>query len=186
MKYDIEKNLRTLRAMVDALTPYLYEEELFGHLGENMPKMTVGGLLLRLHQLEGLQSSLSTAQQTQLVETRQKFEAMRYEWRTHYEKKVLLELKSRAETALNYLQDADVVGDWSNQVEKRTMMADLLNEANSQNIPITAELKALVSEVDSQLRRHLKIGEFYWDERLVNGYPQDTYWWLYGSPHPSK
>ncbi|KAB2866279.1 MAG: hypothetical protein F9K46_02655 [Anaerolineae bacterium] len=184
MKYDIEKNLRTLRAMVEALTPYVYEEELFGHLGDNMPKMTVGGLLLRLHQLEGLQAALNKNQQTQLAETRQKFEQMRYEWRTHYEKKVLQELRSRAETSLRYLQDAtDAMGDWGNQIEKRTIIAELMNEASAQNIVIPAELKGLVSEADGFLRRYFKAGGFFWDERFANAYPQETYWWLYGKPN---
>lgn len=184
MKYDIEKNLRTLRAMVEALNPYLYEEELFGHLDNDMPKMTVGGLLLRLHQLEGLQTSLNQKQQTQLTETRSQFEQMRYEWRTHYEKKLLQELKSRAETSLHYLQEAtEAMGDWSNQIEKRTIMAELMNEAHSQNISVPAELKGLVSEVDSFLRRYFKAGEFYWDDRLARAYPQESYWWLYGKPN---
>lgn len=184
MKYDIEKNLRTLHAMVEAITPYIYEEELFGHLGDKMPKMTVGGLLLRLRQLEGIQSALSKQQQTQLTESRQRFEQMRYEWHNHYEKKLLQELKSRAETALNYLQDAvDAMGDWGNQIEKRTIMADLMIEASAQNISIPGDLKGLVSEVDSLLRRYFKAGEFFWDAQLAHAYPQETYWWLYGKPN---
>ncbi|MBI5930243.1 MAG: hypothetical protein HY862_13105 [Chloroflexi bacterium] len=184
MKYDIEKNLRTLSAMVEALKPYLYEEALFGYLGDNMPKMTIGGLLLRLHQLDGLQAALDKKLQSQLLETHQTFDQLRYEWRTHYEKKLLQELKSRAETSLRYLQDAaDAMGDWGNQIEKRTMIADLINEANSQNIQVPAELKGLISEVDTYLRRYFKAGEFYWDERLANTYPKESYWWLYGQPN---
>jgi len=182
MKYDIEKNLRILSAMVEGLNPYLYEDELFGHLGDNMPKLTIGGLLLRLHQIEGLLPALSEKERSQVAAVREKFETMQYEWRTHYEKKIQQELKSRSETMLRYLQaDANPTGDWGNQIEKRTMIAHLIQEARNSNL-LSNEVTHTVSEVDAKLRRHFKAGDFYWDEPLIGAYPKADFWWLYGGP----
>jgi hypothetical protein len=182
MKYDIEKNLRILSAMVESLTPYLYEGELFGHIGDNLPKLTVGGLLLRLNQLEGLYPALSAKECDQVAALHEKFEALRYEWRTHYEKKIQQELKSRAETMLRYLQDAsDAMGDWSNQIEKRTIIAHLEQEARNLNILSSDSIHA-INEADAKLRRYFRAGNFYWDKELTEVYPKEDFWWLYGGP----
>jgi hypothetical protein len=62
-KYNIDHNLDVLVAMASNLTPYLYEDELFGQISNNFPKLTLGGLLMRLHELRHLLGEMSDKQQ---------------------------------------------------------------------------------------------------------------------------
>lgn len=182
---DIENRIHTLTAMASNLTPYLYENELFGHLGDHLPKLTVGGLLLRLHQLEYLEPHLSHDQQTRIHDARINFEETRHEWSVHYEEKIVHELKSRLSGLTWYLEDCsrgegNCAADWQNEAEKRTIVAHLEAEAEAAEV-LTDELRDEINHVDQRLRRLVHSGQFLWDAKLSGAYPQDKYWWLYGN-----
>ena len=83
MDYDPEPDLRALEAMASNLTPYLYEKELYGMLAQNLPRLTVGGLLLRLYRLRGVEPELSEGQQRRLHDAALNFEQLRSEWMVH-------------------------------------------------------------------------------------------------------
>jgi type IV secretory pathway VirB4 component len=183
--FDAEKTLRALTAMTSNLTPYLYESELFGELGSRLPKLTIGGLLLRLHQLRGLTHLLDSDQQDQLNTATINFESTRAEWTVHYEEKVLRELQSRLDALNWYLEDCNespssCAAGWPNEAEKRTVVAHLHDEAVRLDI-LTDKLTQKLSSTDSGIRRYFENGEFAWDEVLQTVYPREKFWWLYGS-----
>jgi hypothetical protein len=184
MSYNLSHNLDALTAMASNLTPYLYEDELFGHLGNRLPKLTVGGLLMRLHQLQHLEDKLDSEQRQDLHDARMNLDAARSEWAAHFEQKVLKEIESRLGSIRWYLDDcardaAECYGGWRNEIEKRTIVQHLLNEAKRLEV-LTDNIKAEVAQVDSRLRQYFEPGEFVWDAGLGEAYPQSDYWWLYG------
>lgn len=180
---DIKQDLQILTAMVSHLTPYLYENELFGEIEKRMPKLTVGGILLRLNRLQGLWDHLSSEQQSELHAAREQFEKMRYEWQSHYQDKILREIRSRINSMKWFLDDCannpgTCEGGWPNEAEKRTMIAYLAQEAERLNL-LGNDLRAEIAALDSRLRGYHRSGAFLWDARLQETYPRDQFWWLY-------
>src|SRR5579871_2702207 len=49
IRYDLDRDVRTVEQMAARLTPYVYESELYGLMPGDLPKLTVGGLLMRLN-----------------------------------------------------------------------------------------------------------------------------------------
>ncbi len=183
--YDVDKDVRALSAMASNLTPYLYEDELYGYLSGDLPRLTLGGLLLRLYRLRRLNSSLlGPDQETQVQDAAINFDAARSEWSVHYKSKLAAELKSRLDALDRYLQNCSeqpqgCAADYPVQAEKRTMIQHLYGELAQQD-DVPDELEARLKQTDNRLRRMLSGGEFVFDARLKDVYPLDEFWWLYG------
>lgn len=180
---DVQQELKTLSAMLSNLKPYLYGEELFAETGRGMPKLTVGGILLRLEWLQGVAESLDSNTQAKIATANTDFEHLRYEWQTHYEEKILRELRSRLNALQWFLDDCgsnpnSCKGNWATEAEKRTIIAALLREAKRLKV-LPDGVQAEVSNLDGGLRKHHQKGDFIWDERLQTSYPRDEFWWLY-------
>jgi hypothetical protein len=184
LAFDLERDLRALSAMASHLTPYLYEDDVYGHLGPDLPQLTLGGLLLRLHRLARLSPTLDAAQQNQVREARSAFEAARSQWKTHYERKLGRELRSRIDALNRFLDEcaADLRGcaaSYPTQAEKRAMIEHLRAEADALDV-LTDDQEARLNRVDQKLKRLLSEGDFISDARLKDAYPRDVFWWLYG------
>ncbi len=185
LAFDLERDVRTLSAMASSLTPYLYEAEVFGHLDGDMPRLTLGGLLLRLHRLTSIENLLDVDQQNLVQDARLNFEAERAKWAVHYENKILQELRARLTALEQFLQEcaekrAGCAADYPVQAEKRTMIHHLVHEASRLNI-LPNDLAAHLKLLDQKLRQLLTEdgSEFVTDERLTVAYPRSTYWWMY-------
>ncbi|NDJ84573.1 MAG: hypothetical protein GYB66_01680 [Chloroflexi bacterium] len=184
--YNSEHDLRVLKAMVAHLTPYLYEDELFGQVDNRLPKLTLGGLLMRLYRLEQFAEHLSPAQRQDIQEARKHLEATQYEWLNHYKDKIQQELPSRINAINWYLDDCrqNPVGcdsGWPNEAEKRTIIAHLRDEAERLDI-LSRETKGMISDLDGRIRHFHKPGAFIWSDDLKPVYPRERFWWLYGRP----
>jgi hypothetical protein len=184
-EYHIHQNLDALTAMASNLTPYLYETELFGHLGGTLPKLTVGGLLMRLYQLRHLTDDLTAEQDQQVHDAAMNLDAARHEWATHFEQKILKEIEARVNGIKGFLEeDAGMaVGGWRNEAEKRTILQHLANEARHLDI-LPGDLADKIHHIDGRLRQIHHDGDFIWDKRLESAYPKGEYWWLYGGARP--
>jgi len=185
LAFDLERDVRTLSAMASSLTPYLYEAEVFGHLDSDMPRLTLGGLLLRLHRLTSIENLLDVDQQNLVHDARLNFEAERAKWAVHYENKILQELRARLTALEQFLHEcgekrAGCAADYPVQAEKRTMIHHLAHEAARLNI-LPDDLAAHLKLLDQKLRQLLTEdgSEFVTDERLSVAYPRSTYWWMY-------
>lgn len=187
MDYDPASDLQALEAMAANLAPYLYGKELYGTLGPNLPKLTVGGLLLRLYRLQGLESSLSHDQQKRLQAAAAAYEKTRAEWSVHYEGKLQQEIKARVNNLTAFLEDhAEDAGkaraDHPTAATQRTILYHLRQEAERLN-QWTPDLAALEWKLDKRLRGVLGSGQshFIWAKSLEPLYPAEIFWWLYGS-----
>jgi hypothetical protein len=185
LAFDLEHDLRALSAMASHLTPYLYENEMYGVLPGNLPRLTLGGLLLRLYRFSRLTSILTAQQQAAVQEAQATFDSARAQWAAHYDKKVHHELRARLDAFSYFLDDCteDRRGNAVNypaQAEKRIMIEHLRQEAEARHV-ITDVQYARLKEVDQRLSHLFKEGALIMDERLASVYPRGEFWWLYGS-----
>ena len=183
LAYDLDRDVQTLAAMASNLTPYMYEDEVFGHLASDLPRLTVGGVLLRLYRLSRLEAYLDDAQRTLVRDAQINFEAERARWAVHYEQKLQRELEVRTKALEQFLGDCarepSCAAEYPMQAEKRTMIAHLREEAAEHDV-LAEEIVTRLNHLDTALRRLTQTGPLvYTDERLAEVYPQARFWWLY-------
>ncbi len=183
---DLAADASAVCAMATRLDPYLYQDELYGYAGSSMPRLTVGGLLLRLHRLRRLQAQLAPDQVESLRQAQAALEQARKKWLVHYEQKVRRELDARQDALVWYLDDCDDAPDrcrsaYPVEAEKRTMLHHLL-ETDAAPEEAHKRQRAL----DGRLRRHFEAGAFIWPAHVQPAYPADTFWWLYGRPAAAR
>jgi hypothetical protein len=184
LAFDLERDIRILSAMASNLTPYLYEQDMYGYLGGDMPKLTLGGLLMRLYRLSHLEARLNTEQRNAVQDARVNFEAECSKWAVHYKNKLQHELKSRADALILFFDEcgedlASCAASYPSQAEKRIMIEHLRSEADRHNV-LADELDDLVKHADQRFRRRLHEGPFITDGRLESVYPRAQFWWMYG------
>lgn len=192
MSYDIDADLKALEAMASNLTPYLYEAELYGTLSRNLPKLTVGGLLLRLYRLEGLEDSLSEDQEVRLKDARLNFEQLRSEWMVHYEGKIQQEIRARLRNFAAFMEEyaansKQAAGAYPVEATRRTIIHHLVREAKHLDLweeDFADELGRL--DVRLQAALDLDNPRFIWDDALQPIYPIEPFWWLYSTPQEEK
>ena len=163
--YSSEKDRAYFEAGLDELEAYLLSNELYYPIpahAADLTQLTLGGLLLtraRLGPTPGL-----AAQDARL-------ESARQNWRSAWEAKARREVHARSELWKDYL--AEVRSDrrgaarqYSQNVRHRVIIA-LLGESSDL--------------MDNSLRNMLIPGAFVWDAQLQGFFPQDKFWFLYGS-----
>lgn len=192
LAYDLARDVKILSAMASNLTPYLYESELYGYLAGDLPRLTVGGLLLRLHRLTRLDDEwLTSEQQSQIQDARLNFEAECSQWAVHYENKLQLEIHARLTALEQFLHECaekpyGCAASYPSQAEKRTIIHHLHAEAAKQDV-LPEDVLVRVTKLDQRLRHNFEDGGFLIsDKRLASVYPQDTFWWLYGHLNEEK
>lgn len=187
--FDLNRDVRTVEAMAARLKPYIYEAELYGPMPGDLPKLTVGGLLMRLSRLSALPDLLSPSQRETVRVAQSQFEAVRKEWAVAYEGKIQRELKVRLSALYQFFNEcADNLrgcsDDYPSMIEKRVMVELLQDEASALN-SLPAVLKGGITALDNKNHRYFEAGKFIWDSRLEPAYPPQKYWFLYGKP-PKK
>ncbi len=185
IQFSIENDVRALSAMAAGLVPYVYEAELYGPLPGTLPRLTVGGFLMRLHRLDVIKALLTPDQQKILETAHEKFEAMRKEWPVAYEGKLERELGARLQALGQTVRDcaaeprrcAEI---YPSEVEKRVIVESLQDALAAQNV-LSAQQSALIKATDNQLHGYTQPSDFIWDARLKPAYPAEKYWFLYAS-----
>jgi hypothetical protein len=169
--------------MASQLDPFVYENETYGGMPDDLPKLTIGGLLMRLHRLSLLDMLLSDEQREALEKAHQQVGNVKREWLTAYTNKIMHELTlhiNQWNQLLNECgQDQDECREmYSSVVEKRVMAQVLTDEARKLNV-LTPEIEKQLHGIDSQVQGYFTAGSFIWDQRLQSAYPQDQYGFLY-------
>lgn len=180
--YSIERDLKELQAMAAALVPYIYEDELYGRVGMNMPSLTVGAVLMRLHRLKALANQMSPAQRTILDQAAAQVDGVKAEWGGHFEKKLLREAEARLRDLLTYTREAKeaprtAANAYLPEALRRTMVQDILDVLPNDN-----DVGSRARQTDSALKSYLEDADFIWSAALQPVYPADKYWWLYKRP----
>lgn len=185
LAYDLERDVRTLGAMAANLTPYLYEKELYGFLSGDLPRLTVGGLLMRLYRLTRLTDHLTPEQQTIVQDAAINLEAEQAEWGVHYDLKLQQELDARLTALHRFLEECRDASrgcgaNYPIEAEKRVIIEHLRQEAIERGV-FTPEHEARLRQIDAHLRRLLAEGPFISAPILEAVYPRREFWWLYGT-----
>lgn len=187
---DLARDVRTVEAMAANLTPYIYEDDLFGILPGDLPRLTLGGLLMRLARLRVFADRLPEPQRQVADAARRQLEEVREKWRVHYEKKIVHELRSRMVHLHQFLKEAEenpnrIAPDCPSAMEKRVIVELLKDEAAQLGV-WTPELAGTLRAVDSQIRRLGEQRDFIWDPAVQDAYPKDKFWFLYMAPCAPK
>lgn len=200
--YDLDRDLREAEAMARSLVPYVHQEPLYGSVGGfgffaagNMPSLTLGALLLRTRRLDALDrdKQLARPQSQRLNKVLHRMEEVYQEFRRPYEAKLLREAASRLKAMQTFFEECfndprTCARNYLPEAMRRTIVQELLIALAALSIQPDEALQALLSSMDAKLRRYAneKHG-FLLDERLIEIYPEGTFWWLYQEPHnPEK
>jgi hypothetical protein len=168
-----EQDLAYFRAGIEDLQDYLLSKELYWPLSGDMPRLTLGGLLLALYRIRA-------RQQRNIQDLTRQLNEVHAKWRVAWENKAIREIHARLDLWRNYLLDYRADPDeyanaYPHEVQYRTMV-DLLAE----ELPSTVrELDPLVS-LDRILKGYFVPGLFVWETGLASSFPRDEYWFLYG------
>ena len=167
------QDISYFRAGLESLERYLLSDELFWSLDGDLPKLTIGGMLLDGKRL----SVVSNQHEWTILSDRLDF--LRSKWRSAWERKAGHEIHARLNLWKNYLQELREKFDpdnYSQQVQWRVMLQLLGCES-----PALAEELKTLPVLDSILKSHWLPGGFIWDVKLSIAFPEGQYWYLYGS-----
>jgi hypothetical protein len=165
--YSPEKDRAYYEAGLEELEPYLLSKELYwptsAHTAD-LTQLTLGGLLLVGARLCGWQADSAKALDARL-------EMVHSKWRSAWETKARREVHARSELWKDYLSEvkSDPRGaarQYAQNVRQRVIIA-LLGEQSD--------------PMDVYLRSVLVPGAFVWDAQLQSNFPEDDFWFMYGS-----
>jgi hypothetical protein len=166
------RDLDYLQTGIQELERYLISSELFWPLGGrgDLPRLTIGGLLLARKRLQVNSSSISYGDELSRLD--RAMTGVYSKWGGAWEKKKAQEVSMRLHLWQNFLQDYPLAPQvqaeaYPQQVELRVML-QLLGEA------------AEVRESDKILRTFWIAGSFVWLRELSSSFPDPEYWYLYG------
>ena len=179
-----------LAAMAAQTAAYLDNDRiLFWPLAApTMPRLTLGGFLLRRHRLVALFDLLPPTEQATVQAAMAVFNQALEGRTVRFEKKAQRELASRirqwAAGMGDYLAEArrgrGSQAFLATTMEVRAMIAALMEELSSYPYHLDRTLVSRVAELDRQLRGRWVRGPFIWPESWAPAYPADQFWWLYG------
>lgn len=188
--YSFKRDVNQALIMADSLEGYVRGNRLYGvttaGLQAQMPSMTVGGLLLRLHRLGALRNEIPDFLTKKVDKAIDRYEYVRSEWAYHFEQKVLQEAHSRIDAMKGFFYEcADnirlCIGIYKPEIMRRTIVEHLRDELKRLNAT-DGTLEAKIIETDDKLRRYVEPSTFQWATVLQAAYPIEDYWWLYHSP----
>ncbi|MCB0193399.1 MAG: hypothetical protein KDJ65_15740 [Anaerolineae bacterium] len=179
-------DLKVAEQMVAGMSDYLNSGSVYSKkIDHDLMYLTLGGYLIRQHQLTALTDALDPAQKARLRNVVENFETIRRTQAGAFEKKANQELQARLrewERSLKELLDdrRPSMAFYRNDVEKRVMIATLLDALQADSALLKPEIPNQIERLDKQLRSRWRSGSFIWPPQLEAAYPTDDYWWLYG------
>jgi len=181
-------DVRYLEAGLELLEQYLLSKEIYWPIGvsappgePDLPRLTLGGLLLARTRARAWAVSSSQQEQVYRLETR--LDEVRSHWRVTWERKAAQEFRSRSSLWRDFLEEyrqnqENNADRYTYEVQRRAML-DLLLEESAEIEPADRDL---LFALDQLLRAVLLPGGFVWDQNLARGFPPDKFWYLYGKP----
>jgi hypothetical protein len=188
----IARDATLCEAMADEMEDYLKSNELFWEPnrrrpgGADLPKLTLGGLLLARRRLETLHDRLTPEQLQALTRVGRELAFHKSQWRVRYQTKLARDLRSRLDAWAWYLDDCRQQGEsaivhYPRQVETRVKIDLLLDEAAEVGLDAEESRQRQVA-LDERLQSDFCPDDFCWLDPLAAGFPADRFWYLYGKP----
>ncbi len=170
-----EKDRAFFEAGLQELETYLLSKELYWLSSvhtTDFTQVTPGVMLLVRERLKGWRTP-------GLTELSMQMDAVRLKWRSAWDAKASREVRARNELWKDYLAEArhasaESARQYSYQVRLRAILLLLLDELREPS-------PELLTSLDAQLRRIFHAGAFVWDAKLEWVFPQESFWFLYGT-----
>ncbi len=184
----LAQDLKILEAMVDGMPDYLASDATHWPMtGNNMPKLTIGGCLMRQERLQHLRTHLTFADQARLDKNIDEFNASLEDHVVRFEGRAHEELHARLREWTTYLRDATSQKAtsrdyYANVVDTRIVIMALMNKLSQPPYQLNAHLAQDVAQMDTRLKGQWQANEFILDEVWEDAYDPVAYWWLYGWP----
>ncbi len=181
-----EYDLAYLREGTSQLEEYLFSKELYWPIGISAPagdtpypRLTLGGILLA--QARAHAWSLESRQRDELNRLDERIGDVRSRWRELWARKSAHGFRARLNLWRDYLEEYrhDPLDNFSRfhyEVHRRVMLHLLASETNQ----IPPAQSDLLQALDQVVQAKFIPGEFVWEQELSNGFPSETYWYLYG------
>ncbi len=184
----ILRDLEIFEVMVSEMDGYLMSEATHWTMEKgDMPKLTIGGCLMRRQRLPFVGEQLDDAAQKRLEIARQSFEALlfknvvRFETRMHQELHARLSewssylghLSSRMMADVNYYADVSDV---------RVVISAMIEELQKPVYQLDKQILEEITALDQNLKGRWQVGTFVWPAVWQDAYPPEKFWWLYGRP----
>ncbi len=149
------------------LQGYLLGDELYWALGGNLPRLTLGNLLLALKRLEAVDPHSAWT-------LRGKLDSIQAQWRSAWDKKTARETESRLRLWSQFLteqarDEGPHRAHYTASVRERVILQLLKCSAPQ------------LAELDDLLRARFQPGGFAWLPLYQGAFPENEFWFLYGS-----
>ena len=187
-------DLAALRAFLADFELYLKSEVVFWPMGgqvfgQQLPALTLGGLLLVRRTLAARRTQLTPSQGTEFDQLNPQADAFLDRWPVNIEKKALKEISSRLNVWAAALDECDdnpaaCVESYPSTVNNRVYLALLM--------PLVAKaaeaekFRSRLSMLDTRLRNILIGGDFIWEVALASNFSREEFWFLYGQPRKAQ
>jgi hypothetical protein len=181
----LREDLEVLEAMAAEMDQYLMSEVLFWPMEKgNLPRLTVGGYLMREQRLRALAGLLSEGDQQRLAAAVERFDEALKEKVVRFEKRANQELQARLRQWGETLRElkGDSAGYYGSAAETRAIIAALVDKLERPPYQLEGNALQQVTMLDQNLRQRWQPGEFVWPNEWQPAYPKSAYWWLYGKP----
>jgi hypothetical protein len=188
----LRQDLKILEAMAAEMDEYLKGQTLFWPLSDSsLPRLTLGGYLMRQYRLLQLRDLLDPGEQARLDAAIDRFNEALVEKVVRFEQRAHEELHARLRQWSEYLRDLSkesfAAGDfYPSAVQTRAMIRALINKLNMPPYELDDRTLTEVKAYDRALRNYWRAGEFVWPPEWQPAYPKADYWWLYGQPRSSS
>lgn len=183
-----KRDLAILEVMVAEMDDYLMSEATHWTMEKgDMPKLTIGGCLMRCHRLPVARDLLSEKAQQRLDKAIQTFSNAMSENVVRFEQRMHQELRARLADWSNYLRhmSSRMMADvdyYATVVDTRVVIQAMVDELHKPAYQFDKRILEEMTTLDSNLQGRWQIGEFVWPAVWQPAYPPETYWWLYGRP----
>ena len=184
----LRQDLEIIEAMAAEMDSYLKSDVLFWPMTNgNLPRLTLGGYLMRQYRLLALEDLLDEGEKERLDTAVSQFNEALVEKIVRLEQRTHQELEARMRQWAEYLKDlsresASSSAYYATAVETRAMISALVNKLKLPPYQLNDRILQQITMFDGNLRRRWHSGDFVWPEEWQPAYPKAVYWWLYGGP----
>jgi len=184
----LKRDLVVLEVMAGLIDEYLLSDVLFYPTSRtDLPKVTLGGYLMRQHRLLQLRDLLDMEEQSRLHDAISQYNGALEEKVVRFEAKAHTELDARLRQWQEYLREVKRgvnVAYYESAVDTRAMIEALIAQMRIPPYELDEEIPRNLALLDRELSRVWERGDFIWPREWKPAYPREEYWWLYG--HPRK
>lgn len=183
----LKQDLIALEAMAAEMEDYLKSEVLFWPLQHGgLPRLTLGGYLMRQHRLLALRNSLNMDEQSRLYAAINTFNQSIKEKVVRLEQRAHQELHARLRQWLEYFKDLQqskgASAYFASSVEIRAIIEAIIHQLQIAPYQIDPQICQELAQLDAQLANQWQPDKFVWSVEWEEAYPKGAYWWLYGHP----